>query len=823
MFTASESLHLRSRSLPREARRASEEARDDADNDEEEDGLSQFEVLQENIFPDEDDSSAHQRRADRQLGSLTFNQHPQSPEPGWMDRGRSHLPFKADEISSSSETFSSPMHSNTGGLACQMDHKDDHQSSSGNWSGSSSTCPSHTSETIPPPASPPLTGSSHCDSELYLNMALNATEDLPGSVSESYCTDRLHDLDGHQAADMLDDPDLSSASYHQNVSETSCQQNFSPEPSRKGTGVLDCPSFTSISTFDSLDKPPSDKADAMSHYSVDAEGYFTSMHFDCGLKGSKSFSYNYASVDQQTEDGGGLEAIRRHSLSLRKPKLKPSPPERSSSLKKIHQPKIPSEENLLMSSKDSISQLESSDPSDPAQGGQISKEIPDVALPRFTNDSIHSDSDDFWLLNDLKSADPFQSLSNTSTVSGTTVTECIKLQESLESQNSLPGLRASTPSVSSTETEIRPPSPEKLVNLASPSSGYSSQSETPTSSVPSAFFPNAKPSVKRKPKVPERKSSLTSLQRKASKKDLELPMIPPSHLDLSAIYSKRKPPAHNHVVHNSKRKVDKHTSGATLITPDVKAFKVTPVMLHTVQLCTVSKPEVDQDHPCTDTATRPKCFPALLFSKPHEPRIPPPNIPFSNEPPSQDNCESLFTPVKLSGPDFESPPNLSFSQNRYDSLAPVPLSIESTSQELSKQEFNNQDISQNAGSLKVLAEERTSTPDESVFQSIVMDEKDQDVRSEPAEDDTSESPPDERGSTQESLDLDRAPDSTGSSHESSRTKAVSDDNNQEEEESGASSRSTSQETVEDGSTGDTEYDFSTGQSYVKPKPLSHSL
>ncbi|XP_062871583.1 actin remodeling regulator NHS isoform X2 [Trichomycterus rosablanca] len=826
MFTTSVSSHLRSRSLPREASRPAEEVQDDSenDNDEEEDGLSQFEVLEENNLKDEEECTDEQLRPERQLGSLTFNQRPDSPEHGWMDRGRSHLPFKADEISSSSETFGSPIHSNTGGLACQMDHKDDHQSSSGNWSGSSSTCPSHTSETIPPPASPPLTGSSHCDSELYLNTALNATEDSAGSVSDSYCVDRLQDLDGHQAGsfsssatDMLDDTGLGNASYDHHAHKTSCQQVFSPGHSRERIGALECPSFASIATFDSLDKPPSDKADTTSHYSVDAEGYFTSMHFDCGLKGSKSFTYNYASVDQQKEDHGGLGTVGRHSLSLRKPKVKPSPPKRCSSLKKvssysgpaseISQPKIPSDQNSLMSSKDSISQLESNDPSDQAEGGQASEDIPDVALLGFTKDTVQSDSEDFWLLNDLKSPDPYRSLSNSSTGTGTTITECIKLQESLEYQNSQPGLRASTPSLSSTETEIRLPSPEKLVGLASPSSGYSSQSETPTSSVPVAFFPNPKPGGKRKPKVPERKSSLASLQRRASKKDLELPIIPPSHLDLSAIHSKRKPSAHNHIVHNSKRKVDKPKPGASLITPDIEPnlsslLEVTPMMLHTVQLRPVSKPRENHHQPCTDMATRPKCPIAPFVSKLNEPRKPPPYLPLSSEPPSQDSCESLFIPIE--GPAFGSPPNFSFSQNRFDRLAPVPLFNIAASQELSEQEFNK-----NSGSLKVLAEEETSTSDEPISQqSSVATQKDQEVRSEPAEEeDTTESPPGQHGTAQESLNLDRVPDSIRcSSPESSQTNAVSDDSSQEEE-SGTSTRSASQETMEEGSTADTEYDF----------------
>ncbi|KYO30226.1 Nance-Horan syndrome protein [Alligator mississippiensis] len=61
-------------------------------------------------------------------------------------------------------------------------------------------------------------------------------------------------------------------------------KDFSPE--RPKADSLGCPSFTSMATYDSfLEKTPSDKADSSSHFSVDTEGYYTSMHFDCGLKG----------------------------------------------------------------------------------------------------------------------------------------------------------------------------------------------------------------------------------------------------------------------------------------------------------------------------------------------------------------------------------------------------------------------------------------------------------------------------------------------------------------------------------------------------------
>ncbi len=278
---------------------------------------------------------------------------------------------------------------------------------------------------------------------------------------------------------MLDDAGVSTASegewsyphYRHNMP---CHPDFSPEHSR-AENILECPSFASIATFESLtDRPPSEKADTTSHFSVDAEGYYTSMHFDCGLKGSKSFTYNYASVDQQqAEYGHQTNTLGRCSLSLRKPKVKPCPPKRSSSLKKIsshvgpptykNEPKNAVGQNKSMSSGErtqhvglnggSSSQLESEEPQG-AWGVESSTEIPEVAL--FGSTETHSFKDegavqseyaDLWLLNDLKSNDPYRSLSNSSTATGTTVIECIKSQESSESQTSSQDSRATTPSL----------------------------------------------------------------------------------------------------------------------------------------------------------------------------------------------------------------------------------------------------------------------------------------------------------------------------------------------------------------------------------------
>ncbi|XP_038131742.1 Nance-Horan syndrome protein isoform X2 [Cyprinodon tularosa] len=665
MFSGSVGDRLRSRSLPRESSRMRMMMMDNEHNDsDEEEELAPFNSEAflpghgEMVLKEEEEGTDDQAVSQRQLGGLKYTQLSDSPECSWMERARAQLPRKADmgscEISSSSDTFSSPVHcvSAAGVLGSQMDHKDDHQSSSGNWSGSSSTCPSQTSETIPPAASPPLTGSSHCDSELSLNAAPHAAEDQTSFMLDSYQGLRTHRAGSFSSAamDILEEVGVSTPveeEWDYQNAEPSRSQDFSPEPGREADSSLGCPSFTSMATCESSfsDKPPSEKLDTVSYYSVDTEGYYTSMHFDCGLKGSKSFTYSCAPTgsDCALSDISGNLTLGRRCLSLRKAKVKPSPPKRSSSLRKIcsdgnipdkREPKSTYRQPLSLSTKERKIQLPLSSSQghmgnsllvrEPLQvwGMEGTSDLTDLGLLSSKdarsfkdNGTVQSDYADLWLLNDLKSSDPYRSLSNSSTATGTTVIECIKSQESSESQTSRSGSRATTPSLPSVEGDYKLTSPEKLAGLASPSSGYSSQSETPTSSFPSTFFPGplSPANVKRKPKVPERKSSLSSLSCKdvaTSKKELELPMTPPSHLDLSSLHcpSNKDPTYRNHLQnhHRIKQKdvlTTKPGISANLEPCPAPSLSITPSVLQKVQLRPVSKQPEDLQSPSMNLAS----------------------------------------------------------------------------------------------------------------------------------------------------------------------------------------------------------------------------
>ncbi|GLD71918.1 Nance-Horan syndrome protein [Lates japonicus] len=300
--------------------------------------------------------------------------------------------------------------------------------------------------------------------------------------------------------------------------------------------------------------------------------------------------------------------------------------------------------------------------------------------------AVQSDYADLWLHNtELKSNNgEYTSMSNSSTATGTTVMECIKSPDS--SSSSTETQTQANPQASETRATSPPlppgdfklGSPEKLAGLASPSSGYSSQSETPTSTLPSssaAFFPGPlSPSTgKRKPKVPERKSSLSSLQHfprdgvsisSGYKRDPDFPP-PPSQLDLNVLHggyvrhtiSHRT--HHMHTLHHSKHRVaNVLATGTKLLAPDASnsnpppssnsasainssnLLAITPsalrsVQLHSVSQSTDSATTTDQETAIgLETATRPKCPPSSstlapppINTRPLPPRRPPPRPP----------------------------------------------------------------------------------------------------------------------------------------------------------------------------------------------------
>lgn len=851
MFSASVGARLRSRSLPRDGSRMIDNGHNDSDDEEE---LVPFNT--EDFLPGpgelmlkDEESTDDQAMSEHQLG-LKYKQLTESPERSWMERTRSQLPRKADmgscEISSSSDTFSSPVHSVSaaGVLGGQMDHKEDHQSSSGNWSGSSSTCPSQTSETIPPAASPPLTGSSHCDSELSLNAATHTNDDHTSFMLDHYPGLRTQRAGSFSstAMDILEEAGVSTpieGEWSYPHPDPPRSQDFSPEPSREVESSLGCPSFTSMATCESSysDKPPSEKADTVSHYSVDTEGYYTSMHFDCGIKGSKSFTYNYAAPgsDCGLSDLSGHMTLGRRCLSLRKPKAKPCPPKRSSSLRKIcsegnipdnKEPKITCGQQLPLSFRDRKLQLALSGSAGHIENSSLVREplmvwgvedsadLPDLGVfsstdaHSFKNEGVvQSDYADLWLLNDLKSSDPYRSLSNSSTATGTTVIECIKSQESSGSQTSQSDSRATTPSLPSVEGEFKLKSPEKLAGLASPSSGYSSQSETPTSSFPSAFFPGplSPSSGKRKPKVPERKSSLSSLSLQSlscrdgatSKRDLELPIIPPSHLDLSALHSvNTKASAYRtqiQMLHQNKQKAA--VSAKPVVPTNSEVFNahsmsITPTVLHSVQLRSISKEHEGRHEDETNSRLKgPTVNLTSTLSCSKSVELKSPLLQNSHHTPSKGSCESVFTSnEELAGGEAGCQ---SEARNKQDREAP----LESVTALAARSEESLDVPERTVGHEEEMCRESVETP---------VCSGDFSSQSEPLEQQRTEPPEDEEPGPPLSS-LDKVP-ATDSQSEELQESSVSDEGSKEveSESPGASAESVSQDSKDESTAAETE-------------------
>ncbi|XP_066213507.1 NHS-like protein 2 isoform X1 [Saccopteryx leptura] len=309
---------------------------------------------------------------------------------------------------------------------------------------------------------------------------------------------------------------------------------------------------------------------------------------------------NIASLTSQQEAQHRRQ--RSKSISLKKAKKKPSPPTRSVSLVK-DEPNLLQEGGLALPKDQRPRSLCLSLEH---QGNHSSQGHP--AVPAF-KDPEGTQFSHNWYLTDWKSGDTYQSLSSSSTATGTTVIECTQVQGSSESLASPSISRATTPSQLSIDVEAREvPSPGRPTGLMSPSSGYSSQSETPTPTVSMSLtlghLPPASGSVRVRPAVPERKSSLpaTSPMEKISKSRLsfDLPLTSSTYLDLSGMS----------ISIRSKTKVSRHHSdtkfGAKLIQKTSPNQPIMPMVtqsdLRSVRLRSVSKSEPEDDNESPDYA-----------------------------------------------------------------------------------------------------------------------------------------------------------------------------------------------------------------------------
>lgn len=344
-------------------------------------------------------------------------------------------------------------------------------------------------------------------------------------------------------------------------------------------------------------------------------------------RGSANYALGYPSASSEGStstdnislglEQEGQRRRRSKSISLKKAKKKPSPPTRSVSLIKEGQdvptgpglalPKDQRPKSLCIPPEPQGHRLVHADPQ-----GRMGRE-PDATVPTHQ-----------WHLADWKAGDPYRSLSSSSTATGTTAIECAKARGSSESLASPSVSRATTPSQLSAEADLKTSSPGRPTGLMSPSSGYSSQSETPTPTVPtSAILGHSPHPVRVRPLVPERKSSLppTSPMERSPKSRLsfDLPLTPPAHLDLSGLKISLR----------GKTKVSRHHSDSTFGTKLAqKTSPITPIMpvvtqsdLRSVRLRSISRSEPEDNADGPEHAEEPARGPCLGLERKVKPPV----------------------------------------------------------------------------------------------------------------------------------------------------------------------------------------------------------
>lgn len=219
--------------------------------------------------------------------------------------------------------------------------------------------------------------------------------------------------------------------------------------------------------------------------------------------------------------------------------------------------------------------------------------------------------------------------------------------------------RATSPSHFLLETDVKSSSPFKPPGLMSPSSGYSSQSETPTPTVPLSHV--AGPGTlgtlgcKMRPKIPERKSSLPSPKDPSARSRLSFEMPGNTHLELSSIKPKQKA-SRRHSDTSTAAKPGKISPSSSQAIP-----VVTQNELKTVRLRSVSRGDLD-DCPdgASDTIEEEQHGRDLGEDPSPPPTLPKPKPPVAVKPPLPKRPLNLLlkspSPSSMSGFGLDSPP-----------------------------------------------------------------------------------------------------------------------------------------------------------------------
>ncbi|XP_036622375.1 NHS-like protein 1 isoform X2 [Trichosurus vulpecula] len=436
-------------------------------------------------------------------------------------------------------------------LATMSAIKDDRQSSSVNWSENSSTRHSQTSNVV--------TMASLCDSDISLNTP-GSNEN--GSRTVTYnCRNNLNFLNHSQDIDGKSESSYSGERAHGSTEsweyKASGNERASPHKPLCITPGYSTPASNMSSS--SLE-PASVKEDANSVYSVDHDGFYTSMHMDSGLKSGNQCNsrdgfgnprhsvINVFDGKVQKNQGDRSQYCDKslpRNISLKKAKKPPLPPFRTDSLRRSPKKKPQPNgqvlnETLIATLQHSLQlNLQRKDSSSPSQSpcsdyeepwllrsrsqstvstssSMVSATAPNVyslcAVTPSQSDtsSVKSEYGDPWgyyIDYTGMQEDPGKS-------GGTCPPNAVAPSGDFATSHLQEGSRTPLPQGSSGLAKPKNMSPEKSHRVTSPSSGYSSQSNTPTALTPvPVFLKSISPGngkSKLKPKVPERKSSLIS-------------------------------------------------------------------------------------------------------------------------------------------------------------------------------------------------------------------------------------------------------------------------------------------------------------------------
>ncbi|XP_034274793.1 NHS-like protein 1 isoform X4 [Pantherophis guttatus] len=426
--------------------------------------------------------------------------------------------------------------------------KEQRHSSNGTWSDTSSTHHSHSSDTTIS-SNGVMVFVSFCDT--------GTTESIPQSVTYNFrnnhhSSSHSHDINGRSESSYTVD------NIQDKVKQNAKHCGFKHCGNDTTTLHMSKSAIPGCSSSDTLERVLA-KEDSHSLYSVDSDVCYPSMHGDSDVQSVKSCNENgfanprhsvinvFAGTEKKSlEDfASSNDKSLTRNISLKKAKKPPLPPSRTDSLRRTPKNKPQSsgqvlDDKLIASLQHSLqlnlqckngsspSQSPCSDYDDPwvlrsrsqstvsASSSMMSAtglnmySICAVTPAQSDTSSIKSEYTDQWCYYSDYPGIPDDHLKSTSIHSSNTVPKLIDYNVSHLSD----GSRASIPQVPSGVAKTKAISPEKSQRVTSPSSGYSSQSNTPTALTPvpvilkSMSTGNAK--SKMKPRVPERKSSLLS-------------------------------------------------------------------------------------------------------------------------------------------------------------------------------------------------------------------------------------------------------------------------------------------------------------------------